>query len=467
VYRTLGIYDKAESYMLEGLTIRKKILDENDPDLALSYFNLGEMYHYKNDYVKAEEYYRKALEIREAAYGTDNLDVASSIDLISRLERDKRNFHLADSLARVAMEIRLKLTSDSDYVMVDSYHSLAMLEDINGNSEEAEKYLRKEAEILKREGKEYPAFLSNFAQVLISNSKFNEADSIIKKALVVSRDYYGEEHPYFANTLEQYALFKNNMGFSDTALVMMNSVTEIRKKVFGEKSKDYTLTLNNVGRMYYNLNQYGKSIEYFKEAIKISYEIGDTISAEGNYVANLAKSQYADGQYQNSIRSWEAVLKTDLKDFGDKHPYVAEDIAYIAKINFVMGNINKAEKLYRESLVSSPTADAMLGLGSILTGKGETDEADTLLRKGLEIVIKKRPEGHPEIDYAKELLGDNLTAQKKYDEAEKYLQESYTSLNNRFGSENEKTIGAIKKLIKLYNEQGKFDKVNEMKAKLN
>jgi len=65
------------------------------------------------------------------------------------------------------------------------------------------------------------------------------------------------------------------------------------------------------------------------------------------------------------------------------------------------------------------------------------------------------------------LLGENLTAQKKYDEAEKYLQESYTSLNNRFGLENEKTIGVIKKLIALYIEQGKFDKVNEMKAKLN
>ncbi|HEY6435070.1 MAG TPA: serine/threonine-protein kinase, partial [Ignavibacteriaceae bacterium] len=152
VYRTLGIYDKAENYMFEGLTIRQKILDANDPDLALSYFNLGETYHYKNDYVKAEEYYRKALEILEAAYGNDNLDVAYSIDLMSRLERDKHNFHLADSLARVAMEIRKKLTSDSDYVMVDSYHSLAMLANINGDSEESERFMRKEAEILKREG---------------------------------------------------------------------------------------------------------------------------------------------------------------------------------------------------------------------------------------------------------------------------------------------------------------------------
>ena len=466
VYRTLGIYDKAESYMLEGLTIRQKMLDESDPDLALSYFNLGEMYHYKNDYVKAEEYYRKALEIRDAAYGTDNLDVASSIDLISRLERDKRNFHIADSLARVAMEIRLKLTSDSDYVMVDSYHSLAMLADINGNSEEAERFLRKEAEILKREGKEYPAFLSNFAQVLSRNSKFNEADSIIKKALEVSREYYGEEHPYFANTIEQYALFKNDMGFSDTALAMMNSVIVIREKVFGENSKDYTLTLNNVGRMYYNLNQYDKSIEYFKEAIKISYEIGDTISAEGNYVANLAKSQYAAGQYQNSISSWEAVLKTDLKDFGDKHPYVAEDIAYVAKINSLIGNTKKAEELYRKSLDGYPMAVAMLGLGQILTVNGSTVEADTLLRKALEILITKRPEGHPEISEAQTLLAENLITQKKYDEAEKYLQESYTSLNKRFGSEDQKTIDVVKKLIRLYNEQGKFDKANEFKQKL-
>jgi tetratricopeptide (TPR) repeat protein len=453
--------------MLEGLTIRQNILDENDPDLALSYFNLGEMYHYKNDYVKADDYYRKALEIREAAFETDNLAVAHSIDLISRLERDKRNFHLADSLARVAMEIRLKLTNDSDYVMVDSYHSLAMLSDINGNSEEAERFLRKEAEILKREGKEYPAFLSNFAQVLSRNSKFNEADSIIKKALEVSLEYYGEEHPYFANTLEQYALFKNDMGFSDTALVIMNPVIEIRKKVFGEKSKDYTLTLNNVGRMYYNLNQYGKSIEYFKEAIKISYEIGDTISAEGNYVANLAKSQYAARQYQNSISSWEAVLKTDTKDFGDKHPYVAEDIAYIAKINSLMGNTKKAEELYRKSLDSYPLAVAMMGLGEILTVNGSIEESDTLLRGALEILIKRRPEGHPEISEAQTLFAENLIAQKKYDEAEKLLLESYDNLLEKKGKDDQLTTDALNALIKNYKLWGKHNKAEEYIRKLN
>lgn len=365
------------------------------------------------------------------------------------------------------MGIRIKLTSDSDYVMVDSYHSLAMLAVLTGDPEESERYYRKEAEILKREGKEYPAFLFNFATILRKNGKFNSADSLFKRAIEITTKYYGEEHRFVANCIEGYALFKNEMGISDTALAMMNKVSVIRKKLFGEKSKEYTLTLNAIGRIYQSLNQNGKALDYFKEAIKIAYEIRDTILAEGDFMQNLAKSQFAAGEYLNSIKSWEVLLKSDIKSLGEKHPYVAEDIANIAKINSVMGNISKAEQLYRESINSSPSADAMLGLGSILAGKGETEAADTLLRKGLEILIKKRPEGHSEIAYAKELLGDNLIAQKKYAEAEKYLLESYTSLNNRFGSEDQNTIGVVKKLIKLYNEQGKFDKVHEMKAKLN
>jgi tetratricopeptide (TPR) repeat protein len=257
------------------------------------------------------------------------------------------------------------------------------------------------------------------------------------------------------------------MGFSDTALAMMNSVIEIRKKVFGEKSKDYTLTLNNVGRMYYNLNQNGKSIEYFKEAIKISYEIGDTISAEGNYVANLAKSQYAARQYQNSISSWEAVLKTDTKDFGDKHPYVAEDIAYIAKINSLMGNTKKAEELYRKSLDSYPLAVAMLGLGEILTVNGSIEESDTLLRGALEILIKRRPEGHPEISEAQTLFAENLIAQKKYDEAEKLLLESYDNLLEKKGKDDQLTTDALNALIKNYKLWGKHNKAEEYIRKLN
>jgi tetratricopeptide (TPR) repeat protein len=467
VYRTLGEYDKSEKFLTEGLEIRKSILGDEDIDVALSYFNLGELFHYKNDYDKAMEFYHKALQIRKNHYGMNNLDVAHSIDLLGRLERDKGNYNIADSLHKAAFEIRKNLAGENNIVTTDSYHSLGMISSILGKYEESEKYFRKEAEILSREGKEYPALLHALAGILESAGKFAEADSLYRRNLDLSRKYYGDSHPFVANTLEGYALLKNTLGQYDSALVLMLSAAEIRKEVFGEKSRQYSLSLNNIGRVYQNKNQHRTAIEYIERAIQIAYQVGAIEQAEGTYLANLAQAQFAVGEYQSSISSWEKVLETDRKSFGDKHPYIAEDIAYIAKINIVMGNITKAEQLYRESLSSSPFADAMLGLGSILTGKGETEAADTLLRRGLELVIKKRPEGHPQIAYAKELLGENLTAQKKYDEAEKYLQESYTSSNNRFGSEDQKTIDVIKKLIKLYNEQGKFDKVNEMKAKLN
>ena len=462
VYRTLGLYNKAEKYLLEGLEIRKKVLGNNNPDLALSYFNLGEMYHYKKDYKKAEVYYSKALKIRKAVYGIYNLDVAHSLDLLGRLMRDEDKFHRADSLTNLAFNIRKKLTSDTDAVMVDSYHSLGMIAYDKGEYIKAEKDYRKEGEILKRTGKIYPAFLFNFATVLEENGKYKESDSLFEKCLILSRKFYGDSHPFVANSLGGYALLKSRLGKNDTAIIMMKEATEIRKKVFGEESFMYSYSLNTIGRLYQNMKQNKTAIGFFNKAIKIAYQIGDSNYAESIYPANLAKSQYALGNYNSSLKSWQNVLKYDRKIYGE-NKYVAEDLDYIAKIYFTKGNIKKAEEFYRESLKSHPRADVMIGLGRILTGEGKTAEADTLLRKGLGTLIKKRPDEHVEIAKAKGLLGVNLVTEKRYHDAEPFLLESFNSLKKEVGANDTLSVNAANRLFELYQRWGKSSEAMQYK----
>jgi serine/threonine protein kinase/Tfp pilus assembly protein PilF len=454
VYRTLGNYDKAEKYLLEGMEIRKKIMGNNSPDLALSYFNLGEMYHYKKDYKKAEAYYKKALKIRKNLYGLYNLDVAHSIDLLGRLMRDDDRFHQADSLANLAFNIRKKLTSDTNAVMVDSYHSLGMIAYDIGKYEKAEKDYRNEGRILKRTGKVYPAFLFNFATVLEGNGKYKEADSLFKESLILSRKYYGNNHPFVANCLDGYAQLKNLTGYYDTAITLSNEAARIREKVFGEVSDMYALSQNNLGRIYQNMGQHNTAINCFEKAIKIAYQIGDTNHAEGIYPANLAKSQYAVGDYDKSLKSWQTVLKFDRKTYGE-NKFVAEDLDYIARIYSIKGNLTKAEELYRESLKIHPRADAMISLGKILTGKGYNDEADTLLRKGLNTLMNKRPDDHVDIADAKGAIGVNLISEKRYQDAEPLLLESFNSLKKKTGPDDTLTVKAAGRLVKLYTEWGK------------
>jgi tetratricopeptide (TPR) repeat protein len=416
----------------------------------------------KKNIKKAGLYYEKALKIRKNLYGLDNLDVAHSIDLLGRLMRDDDKFHLADSLANLAFNIREKLTSDTDAVMVDSYHSLGMIAYDLGENEKAEKDYRNEGKILKRTGKVYPAFLFNFATVLQANGKYKEADSLFKESLNLSRKYYGGNHPFVANCLDGYAQMKNNLGDYDTAITLSNEAARIRKKVFGEESDMYALSLNNLGRIYQNMKQHKTAINCFEKAINISYQIGDTNHAEGVYPANLAKSQYAVGDYDKSLRSWKTVLNFDRKTYGE-NKFVAEDLDYIAKIYFVKGKPEKAEELYRELLKIYPRADAMISLGEILTGKGMNVEADTLLRKGLKILMDKRPADINEIAEAKGLLGENLISEKRYQDAEPLLLDSFNSLKKE---DDTLTVKAAGRLARLYTEWGKSSEAMKYKRML-
>jgi tetratricopeptide (TPR) repeat protein len=255
---------------------------------------------------------------------------------------------------------------------------------------------------------------------------------------------------------------KNNLGDYNTAITLSNEAARIRKKVFGEKSDMYALSLNNLGRIYQNMKQHKTAINCFEKAINISYQIGDTNHAEGVYPANLAKSQYAVGDYDKSLRSWKTVLNFDRKTYGE-NKFVAEDLDYIAKIYFVKGKPEKAEELYRELLKIYPRADAMISLGEILTGKGMNVEADTLLRKGLKILMDKRPADINEIAEAKGLLGENLISEKRYQDAEPLLLDSFNSLKKE---DDTLTVKAAGRLARLYTEWGKSSEAMKYKRML-
>jgi len=58
-------YSKALSYHEKDLEICQKTLPANHPDLAISYYNIGEVYDNMGEYLKALSYYERALDIKE------------------------------------------------------------------------------------------------------------------------------------------------------------------------------------------------------------------------------------------------------------------------------------------------------------------------------------------------------------------------------------------------------------------
>jgi hypothetical protein len=72
---------------------------------------------------------------------------------------------------------------------------------------------------------------------------------------------------------------------------------------------------------------------------------------------------------------------------------------------------------------------------------------------------------HWRIAEAQGALGENLTEQKRYPEAEPFLVESHHILNARFSQRDPRTKEALRRLITLYEDWGKPDAASEYRNK--
>lgn len=81
-------YDAAENVFQRGLTIRRKVLGTEHPDLAHSLCSLGALYKEKGQRVAAKNQYQSALSIRQKALGNEHPDTLAVSDLIQELESE-------------------------------------------------------------------------------------------------------------------------------------------------------------------------------------------------------------------------------------------------------------------------------------------------------------------------------------------------------------------------------------------
>lgn len=71
------------NYYLKALKIDKKILKEDDLEIAKDYILVGDIYYYSKQYQTAVFYFEKAIEIREKVLGKDHIDTAAAYQYIA------------------------------------------------------------------------------------------------------------------------------------------------------------------------------------------------------------------------------------------------------------------------------------------------------------------------------------------------------------------------------------------------
>jgi len=104
--------------------------------------------------------------------------------------------------------------------------------------------------------------------------------------------------------------------------------------------------------------------------------------------------------------------------------------------------------------------------GMIYSQTGRTAEGEKLLRKAVRIRAENVPETHFLRATANGALGEFLTTQARFPEAETFLLASYQSLKKSQAENSPRTLLALQRLIALYENWGRPDAASEYRKEL-
>jgi CHAT domain-containing protein/Tfp pilus assembly protein PilF len=234
-YIEISNFDLAEKYILESYEVYKGLFDENDDRLALVLNNLGTFYSNISKYKDATLYFEKALNIRRNFYKNDNHYLALSL------------LNLGDA-----------------YLKLNRYSEGLIL--LKESSEMFERIYPEQNDFVAT------AYLS-YAEALFYSGKYKMTEDYVNKSIDIRKEKYNNKFDMIADAYNSKAFFLEQRGYYKKALQNYKKAYNTIKKTSIER-KSYTITLlNNLGKMYYLLNDFSQSIKYYQRALKLTEEV--------------------------------------------------------------------------------------------------------------------------------------------------------------------------------------------------
>jgi serine/threonine protein kinase len=384
---------------------------------------------------------------------------------------------LSDAAARIDAEFadQPELRAQALQTIGQTYFDIGLMD-------ETEKYSRESLKLnLELYGAETSATARNkitLGAAILNKGKVEEAEQLLSEAVTVERRLSPQGSKELALAL--FVLGELNVRRSqdkeglERARQLLQESVSIYSKVSGENNEDYAYALVSLARAQQfsgDLDSaeatYRKSIAIFR-TLPQRYELRMVTALVG-----LGRLLSLKGKHEEGIN---AMLEADsiTQKQGESLPVYMSKF-YLCLNYFTKGDYAKAVEEGAKALAIGPKigmtnspdfAGLLTHLGLSLTRTGKAKEAEPLLRQALAWHREHTPRNLANNALVEGALGECLTAQALYSEAEPLLLESYENLKNSLGADNPGTKLALRRLLTLYEKWKRPDRATEYRSKL-
>ncbi|MGD9487590.1 MAG: tetratricopeptide repeat protein [Calditrichaceae bacterium] len=434
-----GNYDLAGSYLdnIETILKRENIKGEKFGQLL---HLRAQLYNSKDDSKKAISFEKEALKIFTEEFGIDHKNTINSLQNLSGYYLEADQLAEAEEIIRNTENILLDKSGEKDVRLAEVYNLYGGLYKKKGELELAEEYLGKGLElridILGETHKDTIKNFQNYAVILITNNKADQAKKVVEYNLKLSEDRfgkdsiryceslelmneilsrqkefdalesnllhiyefygktYGQNHRSTYNTLIRLINVKKELGHKEQVLAITPKAIEIAENIWDEDDINYQNLLLDTGMNFSNLKEYDKAITLFNKLYKIQIRnFGKLDSRTLLTFNNIAGAKKLSGDMDGARRDYEELIDSIGKS---KTPYNDEILTCFsnyARINYELGDLDKAETNYRSCFENAlkihgftheTTLDHLYYLGQFYINTDRHDKAETLYRSYME-----------------------------------------------------------------------------------
>jgi tetratricopeptide (TPR) repeat protein len=351
------------------------------------------------------------------------------------------------------------------------------------------------------------AYLANqISKPLKQLCRFAEAERLLRKAVAMTENIAGTEHPNVATALNNLAQLLHNIGKLEDVESLFRRSLEIDQHNFGTDHQTVARDLHNLAQYLGDANRLIESEEVTRRALaiyaatlgpndpmvaichnslgRVRAARGDLEAAESNYRLALAIYQKLPAeilhekyhsdfaglldnlavvrQKQNRLRESEDLLRQALSIrkivFSIDHPNIAQSLYQLGELYYHRGQYKKSECLYRRALanfeialgpIHPNVAGTLSSLAVILKQTNRREEAEKKARRALEIDEKNYGAAHPRVAIQLNIIAAMLQEFGRFGDAEPLYRRAILINEESYGKEDSRVAAILNNLATL------------------
>ena len=397
------------------------------------------------DYPKAVQHYEKALALQHQNLGESHPDALRSLSGLAMTRWWSGDFVRAAPLTREGLERSLEFLPEKDPITLRFMQARAFGRMLSGPAEWADlepfylQALASHREVFGHGDQRTLRLIYGLGLFYTISEQIEKAEPLLDGALERSLSEFGEMHPQTADLLVVRAVAHLKMNEFERAEAMFRRCRDSREGTLGEEHPQTVVS-----------------------------------------ILQLARAHVLQGQFEEAEPLVNQMLDFSRRLTVEDSPWWASQLSHLGRAYFELGQLELADKLCTKALDFANRKPgnlananpAMFGhLGAVRLAQKRSADAETLLRQGLSNL------GTPKFNVTfrfvlLSLLGESLSRQMKFAEAEPLLLEGFTGLQKNQATmspimnASRRTREVLERLVRLYEAWGKPDEAAGWKAKL-